>query len=77
MIPVQAAFVVFAGSLGTSSPIAAPASQFVSHFAENVHAGGRMRQCEKTYVLYSQTVQRNANQQQRWRGRKEMSSRVK
>lgn len=46
-------------------------------FCKNVHAGGRMRQGEKTYVLYSQTVQRNASRQQRWRGRKEMSSRVK
>lgn len=30
-----------------------------------------MRQSEQCYVLYSQTVQRNASRQQRWRGTKE------
>jgi len=43
---------------GTSLPITVRASQLVSHFS--VHAGKRMRQGERSYVLYSQTVQRNA-----------------
>lgn len=41
------------------------------HILQRVHAGGKMRQSEQCYVLYSQTVQRNANRQQRWRGTKE------
>lgn len=37
---------------------------------QSVHAGGRMTQGEKSYVLYSQTVQGNADRRRRGRGRK-------